>query len=136
MAKEFKKGQLVINFSSYDGKGTWGWTRAVVKSCGNVKMTLENAETGAMMGNNFRPDSAQSYDVTWKGEVSTNWHNDVTLPDMGDDEATAKCLELAAAYLERQVAMNNRKLTMPDVYSTEGVKQTLASLHEPRAIKR
>ena len=135
MAKAFKKGQLAIYFMSLDGKGTFIWTRALVKSCGEKKMTLENAETGAMMGSNFRPTHSQSYQTTYQGEVHTSWYSDVTLPDMDDEAAQRTALELAAAYLVRQKAMMESKLTS-DVYNHDAVRESMAALHEPRAEKR
>lgn len=132
---EFKKGQTVIHFSSEDYKGTVSFTRALVKSCGKVKMTLENAETGVMMGTNFRPDTSRFVETTYKGKTIQNWYNDLTMSDMTDDEAVAMCLELAAAELARNLVNLNLKLTS-DAYNHDAVRESIAALHEPRAVKR
>lgn len=135
MAKAFKKGQFAIYFISADGKGTFNWTRALVKSCGEKKMTLENAETGDMMGSNFRPDHSQNYEINYKGETHVKWYVDVATPDMDDASAERTALELAAAYLVREKAQLESKIGNT-VYNQEGVLESLASLHEPRAVKR
>lgn len=135
--KAFKKNQVVIHFSNLDGKGTWSFTRAVVKSCGNVKMTLENAETGAMMGTNFRPDAERTYTRTWEGKsVTHNWTH-FTLPDMSDAEAHSVCIGAAIIYLADQNAHFDHCLAQGNGAAYDAsINKQRAELHEPRSIKR
>lgn len=135
--KAFKKNQVVIHFANLDGKGTWGFTRAVVKSCGNVKMTLENAETGAMMGTNFRPDAERTYTRNWEGKsVTHNWTH-FTLADMSDEVAHSICIGAAIIYLADQNAHFDRCLSQGNGAAYDAsINKQRAELHEPRSIKR
>lgn len=137
MAKEFKKGQVVIHFSNYDSKGTWSWTRAVVKSCGNVKMTLENAETGAMMGANFFPDSRRTYIINWKGEEFIKNYAYFTLADMTDAEAHSIAVGAAMIYLADQRKHYAACLAQGNGAGYDAaINKEAAQLHEPRSLKR
>lgn len=135
--KAFKKGQAVIHFQCYDRKGTWCFTRAVVKSCGNKKMTLEHAETGAMMGCNFRPDAEKTYEQVWKGETTIrNWGH-FTLADMSDEEAIAVCLERGAmTVVDQHAHYDQRETTSEDAGYLAALAKGRAEIHEPRAMKR
>ena len=134
--KAFKKGQTVIHFNSYDRKGTWCFTRAVVKSCGAKKMTLENAETGEMMGCDFAPNADTTYQQTWKGETISVNHTHFTLADMTDEEAHALCLEHARLQIldentrfDRCISGSNNQLYI------DAIERNRAELHEPRSMK-
>lgn len=135
--KAFKKNQTVIHFMNGDSKGTWLWTRSIVKSCGAKRMTLEHAETGEMMGCNYRPDAEKTYSREWNGEVIVqNWGH-FTLPDMSDEEAVAVCLERGAATLVAENEHYDRCLAggHGEAYD-KVIHQSRAALHEPRAMKR
>lgn len=138
MSKEFKKGQKVVVFSSWDGKGTWTYTRAVVKSCGVKQMTLLNAATEEMMGNHFAPNSEKTYSINWQGKVIVKNHTHFTMADMTEDEAISVCLEAAKAYLAEKnehydecIARNADKESY-----CNSINRDRAELHEPRAVSR
>lgn len=137
MSKEFKKDQVVIHFSSWDRKGTWCFTRAIVGSCGAKQMTLRNAVTGEMMGCHFRPDSKNEYTYVFQGKEGVNYWNDVTKPDMSDEDASALCLEFAAAELIRERAKFEHSIATSDsVGYTKATEKAFSELHEPRSLKR
>ena len=135
--KEFKKGQQVVHFASYDRKGTWSFTRATVQSCGEKQMTLVNSETGVMMGRQFRPNSERTYEQNYGGKVIVQNWRDVTMADMTDEEAHAMCLELAAVELEAERQHFARCLaTSTSEGYTKAIEKSQAELHEPRSMKR
>lgn len=137
MTKEFKKGQAVIHFHTYDGKGTWRFTRAIVVSCGAKKMTLKNAETSAMMGCNFRPDSSRTYTTIWKGQEFVQNYGHFTLADMTDDEAHAVCIEAAKIELVDKNAHYDKCLAGGHGAGYDAaINKERAELHEPRSMKR
>ncbi len=137
MAKEFKKGQMVIHFSNWDGKGTWCFTRAVVKSCGNVKMTLQNAETGDMMGTNFFPDTRRTYTSKWNGEEITQNYRYFTTTDMTDDEAHELCIKAAEIFLADERRHYDNCLAQGNGAAYDAaINREIAKLHEPRSLKR
>lgn len=135
--KEFKKGQPVVHFMSYDRKGTWMFTRAIVQSCGEKQMTLVNRDTAEMMGRNFRPSSARTYTQNYGGRDHTQQYRDVTMADMTVEEAHAMCLELAAVELEHERAhfANCLAQSTSEGY-TKAIEKSLSELHEPRSMKR
>lgn len=138
MSKEFKKDQVVVTFSSHDGKGTWKYSRAVVKSCGAKKMTLIDEATSAMMGSNFKPNSDRTYEVSFEGKTTVKNYTHFTLADMSDEEAVAVCIEAAKTQLLDE---NNRydeciKNNAESVHYCKSIEEARAELHEPRAIKR
>ena len=138
MSKEFKKDQVVVTFSSVDHKGTWKYTRAVVKSCGAKKMTLINAETGAMMGSNFQPNSARTSVVSYEGKEVVQNLSCFTLADMSDEEAVLVCLEHAALTIADKNASFDEciKSNASNEGYCKNIEENRAELHEPRAIKR
>lgn len=135
--KEFKKGQPVVHFMSYDRKGTWTFTRATVQSCGEKQMTLVNTETGEMMGRNFRPNSVRTYTQNYGGQEHTQQYRDVTMADMTDEQAHKMCLELASVELaaERTHYSNCLARSTSGQY-TKAIEKSLSELHEPRSMKR
>lgn len=94
MKAAFTKGQVVIQVASVDGKGTFSWSRAIVKSCGKKQMTLCHPVTGAMLGNHFRPEhgvdiaNGQSYGV---------------VADMTDEQADKYTMTIAQLYVTRKM---------------------------------
>lgn len=138
MSKEFKKDQVVVTFSSYDGLGTWKYSRAVVKSCGAKKMTLLDEATGVMMGSNFKPNSDRTYEVTFEGKTTVKSYTYFTLADMSDEEAVAVCLEAARIYLLEKNATYDEciKNNASSTHYCKSIEDDRADLHEPRAIKR
>jgi len=135
--KAFNKGQAVIHFAYYDRKGTWCFTRAIVKSCGAKKMTLENADTGVMMGNNFEPNADTTYEVTWQGVSSVRAKLSFTLADMPDEEAHATCLKHAALELiDLHEHFDGCIERSTDERYSAAIERSRAELHEPRSLKR
>lgn len=136
--KAFKKGQNVIHFADWDRQGTWVFIRAIVKSCGSVRMTLENAETGVMMGNHFQPDAETTLSRTWQGETIIQNRSHFTLADMTDDEAHAICLKHGALTIaDEQTHFNGcveRHADNPSYCAV--IENKRAALHEPRSLKR
>ena len=135
--KEFKKGQTVIYFASWDRKGTWYFKRALVKSCGAQQMTLLELSTEKMMGCNFRPNSMSVREYVYQGVAGVSHYSDCTKADMTDEEAHALCLEFAAAELVRERAHIERCIAQSETAGyTKAMEKKLAELHEPRSMQR
>lgn len=135
--KAFTKGQTVIHFADYDRKGTWIYTRAIVKSCGVQKMTLENAETGVMMGRDFEPNADRTYEITFQGVTSIRNNTNFTLADMTDAEAEAVCLAHGAlTVIDQQAHYEKCGTTSDHAGYLAAIAKARAEIHEPRALKR
>lgn len=110
--KAFKKGEEVVCISKYDDRSFY-FTRAIVQSCGKVKMTLSNKETGAMMGCDFCP--AEGFVSRFFSQQFTEndrpvWHAITfgTFKNMTDDEAVAACEMFAETYRVYQIGVHLR----------------------------
>lgn len=128
--KAFNKGEAVTLVGSWDNKGTFYFTQAVVYSCGTKQMVLTCAESGAELGRHYFPQV---------GNVDTlhafNWR--ATFKRMTDEEANALCLELGAKLPAVFAAENARREQHNEKigYVTLCALR-LDELHEPRCFRR
>lgn len=132
--KPFKKGENVTYIASWDDNGTFYFQQAIVESCGAKQMVLRHAETGVLMGRHFRPEIGISHCASALYTPSKSG----IFKGMTDEEAREVCLQEAAFYLTwRREQINDRIASAtPGSPYEEGMKRTLAKLHEPEAIKR
>lgn len=138
MSKEFTKGQVVIRFASLDHKGTWGFTRAIVGSCGAKQMTLSIQATGQLMGRTFEPNSKTTYVNTFQGVTYIRNHTGFTMADMSDEEAHAVCIKHAELQLATERAHFASRIAehADDAGYVAAIKKLEAQLHEAQSIKR
>lgn len=130
MNKAFRKGELVTYISSWDNKGTFSYTQAVVHSCGKVQMVLTEETSGREMGRHFKPAVADTATLS-----TFNWNG--TFKRMSDAEAEALCLKLGAELPAVFEAENARR----EAWNVQQGRTCLCphdlnELHEPRALKR
>lgn len=113
--KAFKKGESAIFIGNWDGESVFYFRRVIVKSCGKVRMTLEDAATGEMMGADFEPSEGFTCKMGFCDKSRGDFRKDFmfcsvgTFKDMTDEEASAICLQLAIEY----------KQHMLDTYQTQ-----------------
>lgn len=93
----FKKNDLVTNFYRWDGAGDYGYTQAIVYSCGKKQMVLTDEITGEEMGRNYHPSGVDSfapaYDLVLSG----------TAPRMTPEEAEVFCVALSLRYKKMEL---------------------------------
>lgn len=90
--KAFTKNQIAVMFRPSYGKGTWGWRRVRVFSCGKVKMTIETLD-GEMLGRNYEP-TKETHDRY--GDLNRV----IFMEDTSDDVIVSKALEFANIDIE------------------------------------
>lgn len=89
------KGNRLTQIASWNNKGTFSITQAEVYSCGKKQMVLNVAGSDECLGRNYRPGLDQ-------GGFG---HNCIFLfPEMTNEEAEAKALELGAGMIAHEIA--------------------------------
>lgn len=127
MSKQFKKGDKVTVFSSWDNAGTVYAVQAVVHSCGNKRMILTSEATGAELGNNYRPEYLPSHCIRWDGCKVVH--------RLGGSELWSTGMALAEYWLKSQRAHLETLRSNP-YYSSAWIARIESELHEPRFIIR
>lgn len=124
--KAFEKNELVTYIADWDRKGTFYFQQAIVRSCGAKRLHLVDASNGANMGRNFAPVVAEAY--------YTNQH---TFKYLTNEEAAAKCIELAEAFLIEEKAQLEKQVAL-DVSEqhTKCMHEQLEELHEAHSCQR
>jgi len=143
MAKGFKKGDEVTFINTWDDKGTFSYTHAVVHSCGKKQMVLTGLD-GKELGRHFHPAfhmpgmmrpcySAIPYTdkrdiVYWNGTVNR----------LSDEGAEKLCIAVGEAFVaaRRVECQNLIEKHRDSVAYCRAMELTIKELHEGRAIKR
>jgi hypothetical protein len=131
--KAFQKGELATLFGSWDNKGTVYFRQAVVYSCGSKRMILTDEATGEEIGREFAPVRAESLENV----TAHNWQ--ATFPRMTDAEAESFAIAAGAKVVEAmRVFCEGRKVQFADAGDRyiEAMNESIAELHEPRAMRR
>lgn len=123
-SRPLRKGDRVMLFTSWDGKGTVVFTEYTVASAGRVQVHLldsngRNAE--------FRGYTRDLNAYPWDRAT-------VLLSDFPDFDARAFALQLAETFIRNARAMAECKLARPD-YNHQGIRERLAVM-APRVLSR
>lgn len=117
----FTKGQKVAYIGQWSTDDMSTYIRiAIVQSCGAKKMTLVDAETGANMGHNFRPQTEQ-----YQGAVVVPYTSEANLYLQGLDRSALWIGETLAS-LQKTAAGPN--FEMQSLAWRKGVLERIALL--------
>jgi hypothetical protein len=121
----FTKGQAVHFLQNWDSKGTVRVIDLVVHSCGKKQMVLVDEAGQKFQGRNFYPTEQQFA----CGRVVAR---------LAKADAIAAALALGAEIVAQERARMERQIASygyPEEHGyTKAMRQSLAALHEPRAI--
>lgn len=124
--KAFEKGQQVILINDYDSKGTVTIRKAVVRSCGEKRMTLVDETTGNCLGRDFEPVEGSLSMVRDGCFVKMAGG---TFLRVEDKIAEAMAVKVAQSIIDYEKARYTKILEGGE---SQYIQDALARIHEPR----
>ena len=126
--KAYNKGDKVTYITSWDDRGTFAYTHAIVHSCGAKRMVLTNEKSGREMGRCFTPARLESID----GLAAAGFRG--TFPRLDDAQAQALCIAAGNLFVPQLRAQYERKIALANSASyADGIREYIEQLHEARA---
>jgi hypothetical protein len=124
---QFKKGDKVTLFRSWDDKGTVYAIQAIVHSCGKKRMILTSEETGEELGREFYPEYNEEHNTLHYGSYVTK--------RLEGDELTKTGEKLAQNYIDTQKKIYQQRIER-DESERKYFERHIEDLHEPRLLIR